>query len=147
MFSPLYISFFHGDINKNQFKICLYSWYFMVFSFLNIFSLLRTSRNVDKLLWIFTKFRLSLLLPGMFATTYILLSDLRLQTFFFYRTYPFEPTDMHRNGVHQFKTNHFYSSMKNPEHKTKSLHMNPHSTSHPLPLAQYMSARDFHLFI
>ena len=44
---------------------------------------------------------------------------------FFYRTYPFEPTDIHRNGVHQFKTNHFYCSLKNPEHKTKSLHMNP----------------------
>ena len=56
--------------------------YIIVFSFLNIFSLLRTSRNVDKLLWMFTKFRLSLLLPGVFATTYILLSDLRLQTFF-----------------------------------------------------------------
>ena len=50
---------------------------------------------------------------------------------FFYRTYPFEPTDIHRNGVHQFKTNHFYCSLKNPEHKTKSLHMNLHPPPTP----------------
>ena len=135
------ILFFYGDFNKHQIKKkSFHSWYFMVFLFLNIFSLLRTSSNVDKLLWIFTKFRLSLLLPGMLATTYILTSDVRLQTLFLYRisyTYPFERTTVHRNSVHQFKTNHFYSSLKNPEHKTKSLHKKPHSHLPP-PAASQM---------
>ena len=140
--------FFHGDINKHQTKKkSLHSWYFMVFSFFNIFSLLRTSRNVDKLLWMFTKFRLSLLLLGVFATTYILLSDLRLQTFFF-----IEPTHLNLpicTGMVSINSKQiiFTAVWRTQNIKLKACIWTPLPHLPPLPLARYMSARDFHLFI
>ena len=99
--------------------------YIIVFSFLNIFSLLRSSRKANQWLWIYTKFHGMSQLHIFWHRTYVC-------KLFFYRisyTYPFERIDLHRNSVHQFKTNYFYSSLKNPEHKTKSLHKNPTPTS------------------